>query len=381
MSTENIITTTTTSSLRIQNEKTVLNYIYSNRSATSLTLQNELSLSRPTVSLILKELSKKRYIGTHGLADSTGGRKASLYEFNPALKISIGVELLINHIEITAVDLYGEMLKYEKHTLLYSNTAKYYDELCELIELFIRGLGIQEDQILNVGIALQGLLSADGQKIIYGKVLNCTGLNLREFSSRLPYPCSFHHDAEARAIVELWLNPLLTNAIFLNIRSDLSGSIIIDRKFFQGGAYKSGLFEHMTLIPNGRPCYCGKKGCVNAYCSINALLLPQEDLKQFFYKMRSGSEVHITRWHKYLDHLANAIDNFHMIINCDVIIAGTISRYLLEEDLDYLHHVIMESSAFPTPDRYISISNYSNYPACMGAAIPAIREYLTTLMK
>lgn len=370
----------TTASLHINNERKVLEYIYHHKQATSLTLQNELSLSRPTVAQILKELSLNDFIYTKGLADSTGGRKANLYEFNASIRISVGVEILIDRFEVMAIDLYGDMLKYEKHAVSFSNTTEYYTEICSIINKFIAGLEYPSEQFLGVGIALQGLISADGREIIYGKVLNCTGLTIEEFSSRLPYRCSFNHDAEAMANVELWFDPFLQNAIYLNIRSDVSGSIIINRSFFQDGAYKSGIFEHMIMVPNGQPCYCGKKGCVNAYCSTTSLLNPQEDIKNFFLKLRKGIASYEKRWNKYLDYLATAIDNFHMIINSNVILAGTLANYLVDDDIEHLHQIILNKSAFPTPEKYISVSNYSNLPACMGAALPFVRDYLDSIM-
>ena len=308
------------------------------------------------------------------------GRKANLYEFNATIRISIGVEILIDRFELTAIDLYGEMLKYEKHSVSFSNTAEYYDEICRTISKFISGLERPSEQILGVGIALQGLISADGKEIIYGKVLDCTGLTIEEFSNRIPWHCSFNHDAEAMANVELWFDPFLQNAIYLNIRSDVSGSIIINRGFFQDGAYKSGIFEHMIMVPNGQPCYCGKKGCVNAYCSTTSLLRPQEDIQNFFLKLRTGTASYAKRWNRYLDHLATAIDNFHMIINSNVILAGTLAKHLVDEDVERLHQIIQDKSAFPTTEKYISISNYSNLPACMGAALPFVRDYLDSIM-
>lgn len=375
-----VINNFTTTALRINNEKTVLDYIYHHKQATSLTLQNELSLSRPTIAQILKELLKNDFIFTKGLANSTGGRKANLYEFNASIKISIGVEILIDRFELMAVDLYGDMLKYEKHTIPFSNTAEYYTEICNIINKFIASLEGSSEQFLGVGIALQGLISSDGKEIIYGKVLDCTGLTIDEFSSRIPYPCSFSHDAEAMANIELWFDPFLQNAIYLNIRSDVSGSIIINRSFFQDGAYKSGIFEHMIMVPNGNPCYCGKKGCVNAYCSTTSLLKPQEDIQNFFLKLRKGISTYQKRWNKYLDYLATAIDNFHMIINSNVILAGTLAKYLVNDDVERLHQIILDKSAFPTAEKYISISNYSNLPACMGAALPFVRDYLKSIM-
>lgn len=370
----------TTSSLRINNKKAVLNHIYHNKYTTPLMLHEETSLSRPTIAQILKEIQQENLVYIKGLADSTGGRKANLYTFNSTARISVGVEILIDHFEVTAIDLYGSILKYEKHPLSFSNNAEYFDHICTTINSFIDSLNYPANQILGVGIALQALISADGKQIIYGKILACTGLSIEAFSSRIPFPCSFNHDAESMANVELWFNPLLQNAVFFNIRSDVSGSIIINRSFFQDGAYKSGIFEHMTLVPNGLPCYCGKKGCVNAYCSISSLLKAQEDIQYFFIQLRKGTASYVKRWHKYLDYLATAIDNLHMAINSNIILGGTISHYLTEDDIEHLHQVILDKTAFPTTEKYISISTCANLPACIGAALPFVQNYIDSIL-
>lgn len=370
----------TVAALKINNRKSVLKYIYQRKRATPRILQDETALSRPTIAQILKELQEEDLIFQNGLASSTGGRKAILYEFHPSLKITIGVELLIDHYEITAVDLYADTLKYEKNTLAFADEPEYYDQVCGSISRFIDSLQVDPKQILGIGIALQALISADGTKIIYGKILDCDGLDIKEFTDRLPYHCTFNHDAESNANVELWMNPMLENAIYFNIRSDLSGAIIIGRNFFQSGEYKSGVFEHMTIVPNGKPCYCGKRGCVNSYCSLSALLRDGEDIQDFFLMLRGGSAAHRKRWDKYLEYLAIAIDNLHMAINCDIILGGTLSRFLIEEDVSKLQELINQRTAFPTQRQYIYISRCSNLPLCIGAAMPIIQEYLQTIM-
>lgn len=364
----------------MHNKKSVLKYIYKCKHATPLMLHKETSLSRPTIAEILRELQQEDLIYTKGLADSTGGRKANLYEFNALNRITIGVELLIDHFELVAIDLYGEILKFEKRSLPFANQSDYFQQVSNTINDFIGSLDGKPEQILGVGIALQALISADGEKIIYGKVLDCDGLSINEFSKRIPYPCSFNHDAESVANLELWTNPSLKNAIYFNIRSDVSGALIINREFYRDGAYKSGVFEHMTIVPKGRPCYCGKRGCVNAYCSTSAFLKPHEDIQNFFLQLRQGSSLHTKKWNKYLDYLATAIDNLHMTINSNVILGGTLSRFLIPEDIACLHKLVYEKSAFPTEEEYISISGCSSLPACIGAALPYVRDYLHALM-
>ena len=41
---------------------------------------------------------------------------------------------------------------------------------------------------------------------------------------------------------------------------NLSGALIVNGKFLKGSEVKAVFFEHMTIIPDGKPCYCGKRG-------------------------------------------------------------------------------------------------------------------------
>ena len=52
----------------------------------------------------------------------------------------------------------------------------------------------------------------------------------------------------------------------------------------------------MTLIPNGKLCYCGKKGCTESYCSARSLVEGfDEDFQTFFQLLRSTLMNSITK--------------------------------------------------------------------------------------
>lgn len=369
----------TISTLKTINRNNIIEYIYLKREATAQMIEEDLELSRPTVAQVLKKAHESNLIYQHGYAESTGGRKAKKYIFNNMGRISIGVEILIERYKIIAIDLYKNIIKFEQIFRPFSHTDAYYDNICKTINNFIDSLQASEENILGVGIALQGLISSDGKEVIYGKILNCTGLTIDEFTSRIPYPCDFQHDAEALANEALWLEPNISNAIFFNIRDNFSGAVIIDGKFFRSGRLKSGVFEHMTLFPGGNQCYCGKKGCINTYCSVNALLNSGESADVFFEKLRNGEPKSTKRWTDYLENLALAIDNLHMFLNSDVILGGTLAKYLNKDDLTILHEMIYKRSAFPSDIKYIKISLFEDMSICTGAAIPYIKKYLTIL--
>lgn len=370
----------TTSDVKKNNKQALLRHIYENESSQQQVLCELLHLSRPTVINLIRECSEEGLIEKSGYYESTGGRKANAIVFIPDSKISIGVELLQDSYEITAIDLYGNTICTACYEIGFVNEDSYFRNICNSITHFINGNKIDHKKILGVGIVLQGLISADGTTVTYGKILNCTGLHISVFTDHLPYPCKFFHDAEAAAQFELWSHPSLKDFIYLNIRSHLSGALIVNRSSLKGTDLKSGVFEHMTLIPNGRPCYCGRRGCMETYCSTQPLIDVTGHLHTFFEELRKGNCTCQECWNTYLLNLAAAINNLRMFIDYPVLIGGTLSPYLTEEDIDTLHRYASEKSAFPTEQRFIRQGQNQKALRCEGAAISYVKEYLHEIM-
>lgn len=316
----------------------------------------------------------------NGYLESTGGRKANVIMINPTAKIAIGLEILKNSIEVVATDLYGVVIHSRKIDMLFHNEDTYYKTLSHHVNRFIRSLDFPAEYIIGVGIVLQGLISSDGTLVTYGEILDCTGLSVDQFSKYIPYPCSMIHDAEAAATDELWNCPHISDAIFFHIRTNLSGAIIIGGKFLKGRELKTGVFEHMTIVQDGKPCYCGKNGCVDTYCSLNGLLNEHETLDSFFLKLHNENEPVVKRWKTYLKYLSIAIDNLHMLMDCDIILGGTLAPYLEHSDLDALHYYVRQQSAFPTKRKFIRISERAGMPVATGAALPFIMQFLDTAL-
>ena len=94
----------------------------------------------------------------------------------------------------------------------------------------------------------------------------------------------FLHDAKCAATTELWVRNDIGDAVYLSIGPHLGGAIIINSQIYMGKEGHSGTVEHMTIIPDGPTCYCGKKGCMETISSVHALLDDDETLEFFFYK-------------------------------------------------------------------------------------------------
>ena len=52
----------------------------------------------------------------------------------------------------------------------------------------------------------------------------------------------------------------------------VGGGIIIDKKLYEGNESKGAELGHAVLVLGGEECTCGRKGCIEAYCSASALI-------------------------------------------------------------------------------------------------------------
>ncbi|MCM3116953.1 ROK family transcriptional regulator [Neobacillus sp. MER 74] len=361
------------------NYSSIYHLIYQNQKLSKQEIANQLNLSLPTVTQNLVRLEKEKLIEKSGQFESSVGRRATAYAICPQARISIGIEIQKRTVQIIAIDLRGHAFQHQRLAMDYSNVERYYKELSYAVQSFITSLNVEEDQILGIGFAVQGLTSNDGEKITYGKILIPTGLEIGVFTQFLHYPCRFLHDAKCAATTELWVRNDIGDAVYLSIGPHLGGAIIINDQIYMGKHGHSGTIEHMTINPNGPSCYCGKKGCMETYSSINALLDEDESLDFFFQQVRMGIPSYAERWNSFLDQLAFSINNIHLVLNREFILGGHLSPYLIEEDIDILHEKINEKSAFPSSEPFIHISRSSVNGVPVGAAIPFIQSFLNSI--
>lgn len=225
-------------------------------------------------------------------------------------------------------------------------------------------------------MGIQALVSSDGSVVTYGEILGCTGLSIEPFSSLLGYPCRFIHDAECTAMVDLWKNPGLKDFIYLSVGRHLGSTVIINGDFHSGENGKSGIIEHMILVPGGRPCCCGKMGCVQSYCSLTALLEDKDSPESFFEQRRAGNQEYEKRFKTFLGHLADTIHNLHMVMDIPVILGGPLSSCLEARDMEYLARSVASQAILPMDESHIRQGSETSCMISAGAAMPFIREFL-----
>lgn len=360
------------------NRSKVYQYIYRKKITSKRQIVQDLQMGLSTVSQNLNLLEQDGLIEKNGYFESTGGRKANAIQIVSDFRISIGIGILKNMFHITAVDLYGNTLYTNTIPFPYSNTPDYYKQVTDKIKEFIATNQYDEEKILGVSIATQGITSPDHSTVLYGNIMNNTGMILEDFSRYLPYPCYLEHDSKSAAFLELWKHPELDSAVVFLLNRNLGGAIITNHQIHQGSSMHSGTIEHICINPDGPLCYCGNRGCLETYCSANALeQAAGMNIKDFFSLLREKKSPQLTQiWKDYLHHLAFAMKNLNLIIDAPIIISGYLAPYFLEDDIAYLTKHINVSSPFALNKEHIFVGTNGQYTPAIGAALFYVNQFI-----
>lgn len=371
----------TTIALKKINRSQIYQYIYRSKLTSKLQIVQDLQMGLSTVSQNLNLLENEGLIEKNGYFDSTGGRKANAIQIVSDFRISIGVGILKNMFHITAIDLYGNTVYTDTIPLTYSNTAAYYQQITDKVKDFIEKNQYPEDKILGVSIATQGITSPDNTTVIYGNIMNNTGMRLKDFSRHLPYPCHLEHDSKSAAFLELWNHPELDSAVVFLLNRNLGGAIITNHQIHQGCSMHSGTIEHICVNPDGPLCYCGNRGCLETYCSANSLEQASGmTIKEFFPLLREKKSPQLIQiWEDYLKHLAFAMKNLNLVIDAPIIISGYLAPYFTEDDTDYLLRQINSMTPFELKEEQILVGTHGQYTPAIGAALFYVKEFIQSV--
>jgi len=99
------------------------------------------------------------------------------------------------------------------------------------------------------------------------------GINLKEGLDDIA-PVSVTNDANAAAIGEKLFGcaTSLTDFIVVTLGTGIGGGIFCDSKLFHGKYGFAGEIGHIVVQQGGRKCNCGRKGCIEKYCSAGGIV-------------------------------------------------------------------------------------------------------------
>jgi glucokinase len=133
----------------------------------------------------------------------------------------------------------------------------------------------ERHELHAVGIGAAGFIDATRSHVLFSPHLSWRNEPLREaISSRLRLPVVVENDANAALWAEWRFGAArgASHIVCVNLGTGIGGAILVDGRLQRGRYGMAGEFGHMQVVPDGRRCECGNRGCWEQYASGNALV-------------------------------------------------------------------------------------------------------------
>jgi glucokinase len=148
-----------------------------------------------------------------------------------------------------------------------------WNDLAGLVEEVAGRVGTG-DHLVVCGIGCGGPMSLGGEEV---SPLNIAGWRAFPLRARLAgltgLPTFVDNDAKALALGEGWVGAAVgsANYVALVVSTGIGGGIVIDGRLLNGRLGNAGHIGHVVVVPDGRACPCGSRGCLEAEASGTAL--------------------------------------------------------------------------------------------------------------
>ena len=192
------------------------------------------------------------------------------------MEYGFGVDLGGTTVKIAFFSRQGEMLhKWEIPTRTENKGAHILPDIAAAIENFMAQKQIAKQDVLGIGIGVPG--AVDNAGVVAG----CDNLgwgifNVAEtFSALTGLPVKAGNDASVAALGECWKGSGagFRNMLLVTLGTGVGGGIVVDGKIVLGASGAAGEIGHMVINKEEtESCGCGKKGCVEQYCSATGIV-------------------------------------------------------------------------------------------------------------
>ncbi len=233
-------------------------------------------LSVPAILKIVEGLMEDGFLYEIGEGESSGGRRPILLSINPDGAYAIGVELTPVKIGAAVVNLEFSIVNMAEDTIdPESGYEKILKQMTRLIGHVIKISGVNKQHILGIGISHPGIMGEDADKILLATNLKSwkeVPLG-QDIEKRFNLPTSLEVDARAFAQAEMWLGHArnVKNFISIDIDIGLGAGMVLDGKIYRGSRGIAGELGHIVTEPDGFPCSCGKRGCLETVVAFPAI--------------------------------------------------------------------------------------------------------------
>ena len=243
-------------------------------------LARSIGLAPSTITALVRSLMDEGVligVGPAGLADvKRSGPRGMALALNPALLATVGVDFGFRHVRVLICDLHANVLAVEQAELPVTyNKNEGIASAAHLVKDAITSARVERQNVLGAGIALPGPIDINTQRVVDSDILPGWGGTVADdFARAFNLPALLENDANLAALGEhIWgAGRGQATTITVKFHSGIGAGVIVNGELVSGTHGGAGEIGHITIDPRGPLCRCGKRGCLETFASVPAIL-------------------------------------------------------------------------------------------------------------
>jgi len=191
-------------------------------------------------------------------------------KLDSSLVHAIGIDIGGTKIAGALVTPDGEIIAEDREPTPAGDPAAIVDLVVNMIQRLSTGR-----DVVAAGVAAAGFIDADQSTVYYAPNINWRNEPFQQhIASRIDLPVTIDNDANAAGWAEFRFGAgrTATDMTMLTIGTGVGGAIVTQGRLFRGGFGAGAELGHLRVVPDGLPCGCGARGCIEQYGSGRALL-------------------------------------------------------------------------------------------------------------
>ena len=183
---------------------------------------------------------------------------------------AIGIDIGGTKIAGALVSELGEIIVEDRMPTPTTGSEQIVDAVVAMIERLNDGQNVDA-----AGVAAPGFIDVAQSTVYYAPNIPWRSEPLRQLlTDRLDLDITIDNDANAAGWAEFRFGAgrLYSDMTMLTIGTGVGGAIVSQDRLFRGGFGAGAELGHMRIVPDGLPCGCGARGCIEQYGSGRALL-------------------------------------------------------------------------------------------------------------
>jgi predicted NBD/HSP70 family sugar kinase len=370
------------------NRRVVIEAIRTNGALSRAAIARLTALSSQTISNIVEELEAAGLLRPEASLKGARGQPAVPYSIDPDGGYSIGLQLDHQLAVGVVTDLSGTMRARIARNVDRPTPTEAMPLLAAISSDLIATSRLDRKKLLGIGMAMPGPFGVEGMTSVGPTALpGWQDFPVADELERLTgIAVTVENDATAAAIGERLYGVArkLGSFVYLFIGTGLGAGLFLDGHLYKGSRHNAGEIGHIIVQPDGLPCGCGKRGCLERYVSLRAaydrlgLADPDHASPELLEDLLAKGDRRFEAWlAEAVEPLRQAIDIVEMALDPETVVLGGFMPLpvieALASRLEPLHLSVSSTSARAAPRVMVGAAGKDT--AVLGAAaLPIFSE-------